>query len=227
MKSREEITRHFRRCEEHFDRIYFLHGKTNPRENSQFPSEFHTSIDLWLAGVEGLQRTLEWGLGRLIFYEAFYLMTHEYLKKMRLNFWNEDWAYLPFGEPLPFEHAKVPTHHVVTAEQIQMVLTRAVAVQNRVMSIEKVHPGMWSPMFHGRVKKWLVNTENIIRVTEWMLGKRSIEDAFYLVENQALHNIDQARKGGVLPIHSGGIAQVNSLVGMDIGPEDHKPEDFQ
>lgn len=227
MRSREEIQQEFRRCAHLFDKIYFLHGKTDPRKGSKFPSEFHPGVDLWLAGVEGLQRTLEWALGRVIYYEACYLLTSEYLSKMRLNFWVEEWALLPYGIPLPFEFQKTPHHQLHSSDDIGLILERAVAVQNRVLSIEKMHPGKWSLMFHGRVKKWLVNVENIIRAAEWMLDKRSMDDAFYLISDKSLGQLDSARSGGIVPYSSGAIRQVNTLVGMDIGAQDHKPEDFQ
>lgn len=226
MKSRQEIQQHLRRCEDHFSRIYFLHGRDDPKRFSKFPTEFHQGVDLWLAGVEGLQRTLEWSLGRCIYYEAFYLLTREYLNKMRLNYWVEHWAYLPSGEPLPFEHQQVPTHHPYTADQVGMVLARAVAVQNRVLSIDKFHPGSWHPMFHTRVKKWLVNVENIIRAAEWILDKRSTENALYMIEPRSLEQLDQALRGGILPYSSGAIQQVDSLLGFEVGQQDHKPEDF-
>jgi hypothetical protein len=90
-----------------------------------------------------------------------------------------------------------------------------------------MHPGKWSIMFHGRVKKWLVNVENIVRVTEWVLEKRSLDDAFYLVTDQSLAQLDKARSGGVVPYSSGALRQVHKLIGMDIGAQDHKLEDFR
>ncbi len=225
MKSREDILTQMRRCNKLFDQIYFRHGKTE-RNNSEWPREFHYGVDLWLSGVEGLQRTLEWSIGRTIFVEAFYLLTFEYLRKMRLNGWSEKWAYLPFGEPLPFELNKVPLYEQVRSEDCGMMLERAVAVQNRVMAIEKFHPGKWSLMFHGRAKKWLVNVENIIRTLEWLLERRDVDNAFYLLSDSSLNQLEQARSGGVIPYSAGAVRQVNTLVGMEIGEQDTKAEDF-
>jgi hypothetical protein len=227
MKSHEAVQQEFHRCVHLFDKYYFLHGKDKPQTNSQFPSEFHPGVDLWLAGVEGLQRTLEWTLGRVVFYEAFYLLTFEYLARMRLDGWVGEWAWLPHDSPLPFEHQEVPHYQLRSSSDLGMVLERAVAVQNRVMTVELMHPGKWHPMFHGRVKKWLVNVENIIRVTEWVLEKRSTENALYLVEGKSLEQLDSARRGGVVPYSSGALRQIHTMLGMDIGNEDHKPEDFQ
>lgn len=227
MKSREDLMREFRRCEGRFNEIYFQHGRTNPREHSLFPQEFHPGVDLWLSGMEGLQRTLEWGLGRAIFCEAFYTLTFETLLSLRLDGWNEDWAYLPWNKPLTFEYAKVPTHALCQAADMGIILTRAVAVQNRVLIIEKIHPGKWHPMFHGRVKKWLVNVENIVRAAEWILGKRSDADTFYLLDETSMGQLDKARHGGVVPYSSGAIRRIDQLVGFDLGAQDHKPEDFQ
>lgn len=229
MKSQNDILEQFRRSNSLFDEYYFMHGKSDPQRNSKFPKGFHTSVDLWLAGVEGLLRTLEWSLGRAIFYESFYLLTEEYLRKLRLPGWADYWAFLPHGDPLPFQFQKLADYQLLTDESIRQLAARAVAVQNRVLTIEKMHPGKWSPMYHGRVKKWLVNVENIIRASDWILEKRSLDETFYLLSSDTLDQLDRARRTGLLTVGmiGGGQAQVDRLVGMPIGAEDHKPEDFR
>jgi hypothetical protein len=204
-----------------FMQVYLDHGGTNPREKSKFPAEFHFSVDMWLAGVEGLQRGLEFALGRSIFAEAFYCLTFEYLTRMRLNWWQDDWAYLPYGKPLNFEHELQPPFEVRRAAHIDPVLHRAVAVQNRVSMIDRTHPGKWSPMFQERVRKWLVHVENIIRCLDWIMENRPEGKAFYLIDDRSRGELDQALHGRVQP------ASINQLLGITQAPMDMSAKDYE
>lgn len=219
MQSKEALIQRLRECELKYSTV------ANELAAGKYMTDAHAGVKMWLSGVGGLVGALRWTLGSSTFLASFEPIDPDYINRMlgkNLPWWDEKEDALPTGKRLHFEMEEIPPQRMRAQGDIRQMLHRAVEVHKRVYRINMFHTGLWHPTFQGRVHRWLVFVENVIRVLDWVLNNRDANATFYMINKTSMEEMAKAKQ------------QVRHYDALTIAglrhkleAPDHRPEDFE
>lgn len=218
MRTKQEMERQLERC------LIQYHRVETDLKMGKFLEDTHTAVRFWLSGVSGLISALRWTLGKDTFAKSFEPFDPNYVNRMlgaKMPFWQEEWA-LPGGQLLHFENEIVAPKRVRPESDVHLIFKRCAEVHGKIHFLNKIHPGKWHPMYQGRVIRWLVFGENVVRAFDWIIGNASEASTFYMINPDSMREVGKAQLE-VRPYSMQAMAALKKT----IDGFDHKPEDFE
>lgn len=217
MKSRDAMNQKLRDVMTQYTSVAIAYSE------KRYGKDTHASVKMWLSGVAGLISGLRWAMGTATFYNAFEPLDPQYINRMlgkRMPWWDEEDA-LPGGELLHFEEEVAHPGRVRPEGDLRDLLRRANDVHRLLYRINMFHTGAWHPTFQGRIHRWLVFVENVVRLLDWAVNNRDDSHTFYMVNQTSMEEVDKA-EGQVRAYGIGALTALRHAI-----PEpDHKLDDF-